>query len=80
MPVLSDRAVADVLVVLGAIARIVSETHNAPETRVASIQRALANVGIDGSQTRAERLASLRRACGRSRHLPRRATRGALPC
>lgn len=70
-PLLPDGAVADLLVVLGAIARIVTEA-DPPEVRLQSIRRALANVGINAAQTRTERLATLRRACGRAR--PRRRT------
>jgi hypothetical protein len=62
---LAPGPVADLLVVVGAIARIVDEADQSPEDRVASIRQALANIGIRSDQTRADRLASIRRACRR---------------
>ena len=59
---LSDSQVADVLVVLGAIARLVDE-DTSDQQRLQNIRQALATIGVGGQQTRAERLASIRRTC-----------------
>jgi hypothetical protein len=67
---LSDARVADLLVVLGAIARIVDEGETPALDRLTSIRQALANVGITSTQTRAERIASIRRTAKRQGAAP----------
>jgi hypothetical protein len=58
------RVLADLLVVFGAIARIVNERHTTPTARLASIRQALANAGIEAPvrPDTAARLARIRRA------------------
>lgn len=66
MPALTATQVADLLVVLGAIARLVDEPGLHPHDQLGQIRGALAVIGITSDQTRAERLTSIRRALRRS--------------
>ncbi len=64
-PVLPAAAVADLLVALGAIARLAAGTTEGPTTRLARIRTVLAAVGIGAGQSPRERVASVKRACSR---------------
>ncbi len=71
--VLPAAAVADLLVALGTLARLIETPARggdhrwAAGLRLARMRTVLAAIGIRGDQTPSERVASVRRACSRRR-------------